>query len=101
MFYISERGHGEAAEGLLECLWEEEALLHVVMADSGGINVTDAREARLHSAMLLQRLIGITRLGYIWIKWKQAFTRASINMVITYHTHLIAAPCAALIMAFV
>lgn len=61
-------GHGEVAEGLLECLWEKEALLHVVMADSGGVNIADAREAGLHSAMLLQSLTGITRLGYIWIK---------------------------------
>lgn len=46
---------------LLECLREEEALLHVVMADCCGVNVTDPREAGLHSAVLLQGLTGDTR----------------------------------------
>lgn len=56
MFSVSEGMCGEVTGGLLECLWEEEALLHVVVADSGGINVTDPREAGLHSAVLLQSL---------------------------------------------
>lgn len=49
---------GREAEDLLERLWEEEALLHVVVADRRGVNVTDAREARLYSAVLLQGLAG-------------------------------------------
>lgn len=68
MFYISDSWPCEVAEGLLERLWEKEALLHVVMADSGGIYITDAWEAGLHSAMLLQSLSAITRIGYIWKK---------------------------------
>lgn len=41
---------------LLERLREEEALLHVVVAVGQGVNIADPREARLHSAVPLQRL---------------------------------------------
>lgn len=56
--FLRPGGAGREAEDLLECLWEEEALLHVVVADRRGVNVADAREARLDSAVLLQGLAG-------------------------------------------
>lgn len=51
----------KGTEDLLECLREEEALLHVIMAGCCGVNITDPREAGLHSAVLLQGLTGDTR----------------------------------------
>lgn len=53
----------EYGEDLLECLWEEEALLHVIMADRHGVNVTDPRKARLHSAVLLQGLTDMRQMA--------------------------------------
>lgn len=41
---------------LLERLWEEEALLHVIMAGRRGVDVPDPGEAGLHSTVLLQGL---------------------------------------------
>lgn len=41
---------------LLQSLCEEEALLHVVVGGRGGVNVSDAREASFHPAVLLQGL---------------------------------------------
>lgn len=47
-----------ASPDLLEGLCEEEALLHVVVGGRGAVNIADAREARLHPAVLLQGLRG-------------------------------------------
>lgn len=56
------------SEDLLECLWEEEALLHVVVAGWQGVNVPDPGEARVHSAVLLQGLTGDTEAwSLFWI----------------------------------
>ena len=43
---------------LLKRLWQEEALLHIIMVDRHGVNITDPREAKLHPAVLLQCLTG-------------------------------------------
>lgn len=41
---------------LLECLGEEKALLHVIVADCLGVHVSDPRETSFDSAVLLQSL---------------------------------------------
>lgn len=43
---------------LLESLGEEEALLHVVMADHRRVDIPDARESALGATVLLQCLCG-------------------------------------------
>lgn len=59
--YSVTQGEAERKLDLLESLREEEALLHVIVADSHGVNVSDPREARLDSAVLLEGLTGDTQ----------------------------------------
>lgn len=62
------KGEEERKWDLLECLWEEEALLHVIVADCHGVNVSDPREARLYSAVFLKGLTGDTHRGFVWTR---------------------------------
>ncbi len=43
-------------KNVLERLREEEALLHVVVTDCGGVHVSDSWETRVYTTVLLQRL---------------------------------------------